>query len=101
MRGEAPGASAAAPPTEDAAELDVDAALPTTSLQIRLHDGSRKVVKANHTHTVLQLRAHVAALTPGVSFELATTFPRKKLTELEQTLAAAGLLNQTIVQSLA
>jgi len=101
MRDEASGASSSAPPPEEGAELVVDASLPTTSLQIRLHDGSRKVLKANHTHTLLQLRAHVASLTPGISFELATTFPRKKLTELDQTLAEAGLLNQTIVQSIA
>ncbi len=41
----------------------------------------------------------MAALTPGVSFELSTTFPRKKLTELDKTLQEAELLNQTIVQS--
>lgn len=102
MRDEAASSSSAAPPTTDGAELVLDHSAPTTTLQIRLHDGSRKVVKANHTHTVLQLRAHVASLSPAASaFELATTFPRKKLAELDKTLAEAGLLNETIVQSLA
>jgi len=99
MRDDNASASTASPPSTSAEELVVDASQPTTTLQIRLHDGSRKVVKANQSHTVLQLRQHVATLTPGISFELATTFPRKKLTELEQTLAEAELLNQTIVQS--
>mmetsp|Transcript_1809 Transcript_1809/g.3722 ORF Transcript_1809/g.3722 Transcript_1809/m.3722 type:complete len:275 (-) Transcript_1809:1059-1883(-) len=91
--------SEAAPPTE-AAALVLDEAAPTTTLQIRMHDGSRKIVKANHSHTVLQLRAHVASLSPGIgAFELSTTFPRKKLSDFDQTLAQAELLNQTIVQS--
>merc|ERR1712137_707355 len=98
MRDETAVNTAAAPPTS-AEELCVDASQPTTTLQIRLYDGSRKVVKANHSHTILQLRQHVATLTPGISFELATTFPRKKLTELQQTLSEAGLLNETVVQT--
>jgi len=98
MRDETAVNTAAAPPTS-AEEIVVDPSQPTTTLQIRLHDGSRKVVKANHSHTVLQLRQHVATLTPGISFELSTTFPRKKLTELDSTLAQAQLLNETVVQS--
>merc|ERR1719263_1489578 len=99
MRDEAGASSTAPPPPTDAEELTVDPAQPTTSLQIKLHDGSRKIVKANHTHTVLQLRAHMATLTPGVTFTLATSYPRKQLTELELTLADAKLINETIVQS--
>jgi len=100
MRDEASASTAAAPPPPTAEEeLTVDPGQPTTTLQIRLHDGSRKIVKANHTHTVLQLRQHVATLTPGVSFSLATAYPRKELTEMELTLADAKLLNETIVQS--
>eukprot|EP00316_Scyphosphaera_apsteinii_P001357 CAMPEP_0119311772 /NCGR_PEP_ID=MMETSP1333-20130426/23818_1 /TAXON_ID=418940 /ORGANISM="Scyphosphaera apsteinii, Strain RCC1455" /LENGTH=300 /DNA_ID=CAMNT_0007316243 /DNA_START=39 /DNA_END=942 /DNA_ORIENTATION=+ len=89
------------PPPTSGSELSVDPAQPTTTLQIRLHDGSRKVVKANHTHTVQQLLQHVATLTPNMAFELSTTFPRKKLTEPDKTLVEAELLNQTIVQSAA
>jgi len=91
--------SQAAVPTTEAAELVVDESQPTTSLQLRLSDGSRKVIKANQSHTVLQLHNHVATLTPGVAFSLGVAFPRKKLTDMGQTLAEAGLLNETIVQS--
>jgi len=97
MRDESAASTATAPTTAE--EILVDSSQPTTTLQIRLHDGSRKLVKANHSHTVLQLRQHVATLTPGVSFDLSTMMPRKKLTETGQTLAEAELLNQTIVQT--
>jgi len=100
MRDESAGSSSeAAMPASAPAELTVDESAPTTTLQVRLSDGSRKIVKANQTHTVLQLHNHIATLTPGVAFSLGTAFPRKKLTEMGQTLAEAGLLNETIVQS--
>ena len=87
------------PPPTTAAALTVDEGAPTTTLQIRLADGSRQVVKANQSHTVAQLRAHVATLTPpGVAFELSAGFPPKKLAESESTLKEAGLLNEAIIQ---
>lgn len=53
MSDENAGSSSAAPPAPtEGEELSVDPSQPTTSLQIRLLDGSRKVVKANHSHTV-------------------------------------------------
>lgn len=99
MRDDAAGSSsgaAAAAPT-DAQELTLDPSAPTTTLQVRLADGSRKVVKANHTHTVLQLRSHVATfLAPGAVFTLKAGFPPKPLTDDAATLAGAGLLGDTV-----
>lgn len=94
--------AAAAAPVEavGGAELVVDESQPTTTLQIRLSDGTRKVVKANHTHTVLQLQQHVSTFCPpGTAFTLSTAFPRKKLTEMDKTLADAGVLNETLMQT--
>ena len=89
------------PPVAGGAELVVDETQPTTTLQIRLSDGTRKVVKANHTHTVLQLQQHVSTFSaPGAAFTLSTTFPKKKLTEMEKTLAEAGVLNETLMQTM-
>ena len=97
MRDESAAAEAPAEAV-GSAELVVDESQPTTTLQIRLSDGTRKVVKANHTHTVLQLQQHVATFCPpGTAFTLSTTFPRKKLTEMDKTLAEAGLLNETLI----
>ena len=76
-----------------------DESKPTTTLQVRLHDGSRKVVKANKSHTVSEIKAHVATLTPGIAFTLKAGFPPKELAEMEKSLEDAGLLGEAIVQS--
>ena len=100
MREEGSSSGAAAPVAE-AQELTLDASAPTTTLQVRLADGSRKIVKANHSHTVLQLRSHIATFSPGLAFTLKGGFPPKALTDESLTLADAKLLNETIVQSTA
>jgi len=79
--------------------LVLDEAAPTTTLQVRMADGSRKIVKANHTHTVAQLKAHVATFAPGASFTLKGGFPPKPLEDDSLTLADAKLLNESIVFS--
>ena len=54
----------------------------------------------NHTHTVLQLQQHVSTFcSPGTAFTLSTAFPCKKLTEMDKTLADAGVLNETLMQT--
>lgn len=94
-------ATAAAPQAVGGAQLVLDESQPTTTLQIRLSDGTRKVVKANHTHTVMQLQQHVSTFSaPGAAFTLSTTFPPKKLTEMDKTLAEAGVLNETLMQTI-
>ena len=62
-------------------------------------DGSRQRVKANHSHTVDQLKSHVATLAPGVAFTLKGGFPPKPLEDGSLTLAEAKLLNESIVFS--
>ena len=86
-------------PIVDARSLEVDVGAPTTNLQVRLADGSRKQVNANHTHTVLQLRTHISTLSPGLTFTLKVGFPPKPLPDEQLSLADANLLNETIVQT--
>ena len=84
-----------------AAELDVDESEPTTSLQIRLHDGTRLVAKFNQAHTVAHVRAFVNNSRPGmatVAYKFSTTFPSKVVEDESQTLKAAGLCNAVVVQ---
>lgn len=91
---------AAVPPTNSHELLSVDAAEPQTTLHVRLHDGKRTVIQANHSHTVRQLEGHVAALTPAVAFELRAGFPPKSLApHMDKTLKAAGLLSESILQA--
>ena len=60
MREEGASSSASAAPAAEAAALTVDDAQPTTTLQVRLADGSKVRVKANQSHTILQLRQHIS-----------------------------------------
>eukprot|EP01100_Stratorugosa_tubuloviscum_P008431 TRINITY_DN351_c0_g1_i2.p1 TRINITY_DN351_c0_g1~~TRINITY_DN351_c0_g1_i2.p1 ORF type:complete len:342 (-),score=165.78 TRINITY_DN351_c0_g1_i2:132-1157(-) len=80
----------------------LDQSKPSTSIQIRLHDGTKLTVKLNHTHTIQDIRNFVARaqLLKGRNFELSTSFPRKILTDNQQTIAEAGLLNSVILQTL-
>jgi len=82
-------------------EVDLDA--PTTSLKVRLIDGTQVTVTLNHHHTVQQLIDHVRVLSNKTTpFKLmdTTAFPRKHLTDGSTTIKQANLLNGTILQTL-
>jgi len=82
--------------------VKADSTKPTTSLQIRLADGSRLVAQFNHEHTVAQIRQYIVAARPQYemqSFNLITSYPSKVLDE-SQTIKDAGLLNAAIMQKL-
>jgi len=86
-----------------AAGAKVDTNQPTTNIQVRLADGSRLVVRLNHSHSVGDLRQYVCTARPqyaGVPFLLLTTFPNKELTDDKQTLSEAGLLGAAVLQRL-
>lgn len=78
--------------------LKVDESQPTSSVQIRLPDGSRMVVKVNHGHTVGDVRTYLAAARPDVGeFVLQGAFPPKELKDDSATLEAAGLLGAALL----
>ncbi|KAL0094693.1 hypothetical protein F4703DRAFT_1820128 [Phycomyces blakesleeanus] len=87
-------------PTSSSVEAPrVDASQPTTSIQIRLADGTRLVAKLNHTHTVGDIRQYIEASHPDQRpYVLQTTFPVKVLENSNQTIKDAGLLNSVVVQ---
>merc|ERR1711953_290939 len=72
-------APAVAPPAADAsldpkqaeaaaqAAAKVDSSKPVANIQVRLADGSRLVVKLNHSHTVANLRTYSTLSMPGPS----------------------------------
>ncbi|CAO3596419.1 unnamed protein product [Absidia cylindrospora] len=81
--------------------FEIDPSQPTTSVQIRLSDGSRLVKKFNLTHTVNDLRRYIDSEQHGQrSYFLQTTFPVKQLQNGEQSLKEAGLCNSVVVQRL-
>ncbi|GAA0154664.1 protein-binding activity modulator [Lithospermum erythrorhizon] len=83
--------------------LVVDQTLPTTSIQLRLADGTRMVSRFNFHHTINDIRGFIDASRPGgsLSYQLQTVgFPPKQLTELGQTIEQAGLANSVVIQKL-
>lgn len=80
-------------------QLEVDFDLPITNIQVRMGDGSKLILKANHTHTIGDIRKLVQASCPnGPEFTLRTVFPPKEITDDSATLEDAKLLNAAIIQ---
>ncbi|KAL4555501.1 hypothetical protein LXL04_038122 [Taraxacum kok-saghyz] len=85
------------------AGLVVDNTLPSTSIQLRLGDGTRMVSRFNFHHTVGDIRSFIDASRPGGprAYQLLTMgFPPKQLTDLNQTIEGAGLANSVVIQKL-
>jgi len=81
-------------------QVGLDASQPTTNIQVRLQDGSRLILKLNHTHTVGTIRQFVRTARPSTSiapFALMTTFPYVEMSNDSQTVADAKLLNAALV----
>lgn len=86
-------------PSSPTSVYQVNEAKPSTSIQIRLADGTRLVTKFNHDSTVGDIRNVVRNARPNTgNFNLMTTFPNKVLSDDNTTIADAKLLNAVIVQ---
>ncbi|KAF8592017.1 SEP-domain-containing protein [Ramaria rubella] len=84
-------------------QFAVDQTLPTTSVQVRLADGTRLVARMNLHHTVGDIRNFINASRPGSSstpYTIQTTFPNRVLEDVTATIAQAGLKNSVVVQRL-
>ncbi|KAK6932780.1 UBX domain [Dillenia turbinata] len=81
--------------------LTVDETLPSTSVQLRLADGTRMIAHFNFHHTINDIRGFIDASRPGNArnYQLQTVgFPPKQLTDLSHTIEQAGLANSVIIQ---
>jgi len=81
-------------------QVGLDSNQPTTNIQVRLPDGSRIVLKLNHTHTVGTVRQFITTARPSLlikPFALMTTFPYAEMSNDSQTVADAKLLNAALV----
>jgi len=84
-------------------ELELDQNRPFTSIQIRLVDSSRLVLKINTDQPVARIRQFICRARPAMAatpFILLTTFPNKELDNENATIAEASLQNASIVQRL-
>ncbi|KAK7303348.1 hypothetical protein RJT34_14251 [Clitoria ternatea] len=81
--------------------LVVDQSLPSTSIQLRLADGTRLISHFNYHHTVSDIRAFIDASRPGgrQNYQLQMMgFPPKVLADETQTIEQAGLANSVVIQ---
>lgn len=100
-------AGAAATPESNSANeatakdrFKVNEAEPVTTIQVRLNDGSRLVVRMNVNRTVGDLREYVTLARPhlaAVPFNLMTTFPNKVLEDDSADIKSAGLMNAAVL----
>jgi len=81
--------------------LTVDIDSPTTTLKIRLIDGTTKELTVNHSHTLSQIVEHLRRISGVSDFKLVNTsaYPRKTLTDLNQTVKEANLFNTNLTQT--
>ena len=102
----APEANAApntAPTSTPSAGLVLDSTLPSTSIQLRLSDGTRMVAHFNLHHTVSDIRAFINSSRPDGprTYQLQTVgFPPKQLADQNQTIEQAGLANSVVIQKI-
>ncbi|XP_062858311.1 UBX domain-containing protein 2A isoform X2 [Trichomycterus rosablanca] len=79
--------------------LELDEALPTTSLQIWLADGRRLVQRFNLSHRISDVYGFVEkAQRMSLPFVLVTSLPFRELKEEDRSLEEADLTNAVIVQ---
>lgn len=97
----------AAVPTPVASPIAIDESKPTTSVQLRLADGSRTVGRFNTDHTVGHIKSYINSYSASsgravpAKYTLQTVgFPPKPLTDDTQTIEQAGLANSVIIQKL-
>jgi len=95
-----PGALPTAPTSTAPPAFELDPTKPSTSVQVRLADGTRLVARVNLDHTVADLRGVVNASNAGFasrSYTLGTAFPNRVLSDEKQTVKEAGLANAVVV----
>ncbi|XP_050206342.1 plant UBX domain-containing protein 4-like [Mercurialis annua] len=83
------------------AGLVVDDTLPSTSIQLRLADGSRLIGHFNYHHTVNDIRTFINVSRAGgaQNYQLQLMgFPPKVLNDPTQTVEQAGLANSVVIQ---
>ncbi|CAE6362367.1 unnamed protein product [Rhizoctonia solani] len=96
-----PGTFTSTEPEAIRTMFEVDNSLPTTSIQVRLADGTRLTCRMNLTHTVGDIRNFINASTPGAAsrpYTIGTTFPNRTLDDPMQTVEAAGIKGSVVVQ---
>ncbi|KAH8741144.1 hypothetical protein FG386_001271 [Cryptosporidium ryanae] len=82
--------------------FSIDNSKPTTNIQLRFHNGQKKVVTLNHTNTIGDLHCIFMEYAPvDGEYRLIYGFPPKEISmDPNTSLKDAGLLQETISQKL-
>lgn len=76
---------------------DVDSGKPTTTINIRFHNGESASITLNLSHTVGDIHTYVMIAAPvDGEYQLITGFPPKPLSDPSKTIEQAGLKNARI-----
>ena len=79
----------------------VDESKPTTTIQIRFHNGERASITVNMTHKVSDIHEYVMNAAPvDGEYSLVSGFPPKPLNDPSKTIEEAGLKNAAITQKI-
>ena len=85
----------------NAPDPDVNPGLPTTTVQIRFHNGQRKTLTVNLGSPVGLLMEYVMFAAPvNGAFQLVSGFPPKPLEDLFATIEDAGIAGSAVIQKL-
>ena len=87
------------PATLPAEPPALDTSRETTSIAVRLLNGKRKVVKINLDSSVSDLASHLREESSSNSFRLLSGYPPKPLTNMNMTIADAGLKGAQVSMS--
>jgi len=98
-----PGIDISSPPPskekQPERKIEVDESQPTTTLQIRLSNGSREMATFNHSNTVGDVMQYIKSVNPDSRpFIIKTSFPNKEYRDVNQTLKDAELLDAVVIQ---
>ena len=87
-------------PDSDATPPTLDSAQPTTSIQVRLLDGTRLVIKVNTTATVQEVASAINASGQAGTemYVLSAGFPPRPIEDLSKTVQEAGLAGSVVNQ---
>jgi UBX domain-containing protein 1 len=98
--GQAKTTTSSTPQKSIVPEPNIDKSQPTTTLQLRLADGSRINATFNSGNTVVQLHAYITSVSPSNRpFSLLAGRPPLKLAHDDgRSLTEANLLNTVIIQ---
>lgn len=90
--------SAALSESEAQKKVNVDTSKPMTTIQVKLTEGGRLIVKLNENSTIGDLRNYVYLVRPETpeNISIHTTFPNKEHTDETATLKDSGLLGAAI-----